>query len=97
MKLNKQILNAFQDEFLKEIKISNLQDVPFFKCGGKTIQLSKKGSKNKIHIKESRKGSFTKYCNGKVTEECIRKGKNSPNPAIRKKATFAANARKWNH
>lgn len=57
------------------------------------IELLKKGSK--IHIKESQKGSFTKYCNGKVTEECIRKGKNSPDPKIRKKATFAANARKW--
>lgn len=55
----------------------------------------KKGSK--IHIKDSQKGSFTKYCNGKVTEECIQKGKNSPDPKIRKKATFAANARKWNH
>lgn len=43
----------------------------------------KKGSK--IHIKDSQKGSFTKYCNGKVTEECIQKGKNSSDPKIRKK------------
>ena len=50
-----------------------------------------------IHIKESQKGSFTRYCNGKVTDECIKKGKNSPDPKIRKKATFAANARKWKH
>lgn len=50
-----------------------------------------------INIKEKNKGSFTKYCKGKVTEECIRKGKNSPNPKIRKKATFAANVRKWKH
>lgn len=57
------------------------------------VKLMKNGSK--IHIKESQRGSFTKYCNGKVTEECIRRGKNSPNPKIRKKATFAANARKW--
>lgn len=42
----------------------------------------KKGSK--IHIKDSQKGSFTKYCNGKVTEECIQKGKNSSDPKIRK-------------
>ena len=53
----------------------------------------KKG--NKIHIKESQKGSFTRYCNGKVTSECIRRGKNSPDPRIRKKATFAANSRLW--
>jgi len=55
------------------------------------LQYLKKG--NKIHIKESQKGSFTRYCNGKVTNECIRRGKNSPDPKIRKKATFAANAR----
>ena len=36
------------------------------------VQKFKKGSK--IKIKESQKGSFTKYCNGKVTEECIAKG-----------------------
>lgn len=51
----------------------------------------------KIHIKESQKGSFTRYCGGNVTQDCINKGKNSPNPAIRKKATFADNARKWKH
>lgn len=50
---------------------------------------------SKIHIKDSQKGSFTKYCKGKVTNECIQKGKNSPNPKIRKKAIFAQNSRKW--
>lgn len=55
----------------------------------------KKGSK--IHIKKSQRGSFTSYCGGKVTNECIQRGKNSPNPKIRKKATFAANARTWKH
>lgn len=59
------------------------------------IEFLKSGSG--IHIKESQKGSFTKYCNGKVTSECISRGKNSPDPKIRKKATFAANARKWSH
>ena len=51
---------------------------------------------SKIHIKKKNRGKFTEYCGGKVTEECIRRGKNSPNPTIRKRATFAANARKWN-
>ena len=55
----------------------------------------KKG--NKIQIKKSNKGKFTEYCGGKVTSECIAKGKNSPDPKIRKRATFAANARKWKH
>lgn len=50
----------------------------------------------KIHIKKKNRGKFTDYCGGKVTEECIRRGKNSSNSTIRKRATFAANARKWN-
>lgn len=50
-----------------------------------------------IHIKKKNKGSFTKWCGGNVTEECIKRGKNSSNPKIRKKATFAANARRWKH
>jgi hypothetical protein len=32
-----------------------------------------------------------------VTSECIARGKNSSDPAVRKRATFAANARKWKH
>ena len=49
-----------------------------------------------IHIKEKNKGKFTEYCGGKVTEACIRRGKNSSNPTTRKRATFAQNARNWN-
>lgn len=51
----------------------------------------------KIHIKKANRGKFTEYCGGKVTSECIAKGKRSSNPAVRKRATFAANARKWKH
>lgn len=64
-----------------------------FKLGGDIPTLK---SGNKIHIKKKNRGKFTDYCGGKVTEECIRRGKNSSNPTIRKRATFAANARKWN-
>lgn len=59
------------------------------------IQKFKTGSG--IHIKKSHKGLFTQYCNGKVTSECIQRGKHSSDPKIRKRATFAANARKWKH
>ena len=81
--------------FLEEItsKItSNKQDLPIlmFKNGGKT----KDNTKPKIHIKKSNEGNFTSYCGGKVTSECISKGKNSSSATIRKRATFAANARK---
>lgn len=50
-----------------------------------------------IHIKKKNRGKFTDYCGGNVTKECIRKGKNSSNPTTRKRANFAANARKWKH
>lgn len=51
----------------------------------------------KIHIKKANRGKFTEYCGGKVTSECIARGKKSSSPAVRKRATFAANARKWKH
>lgn len=51
--------------------------------------------KSGIHIKKENRGSFTSYCGGKVTDACIRKAKKSPSAAIRKKATFADNARHW--
>lgn len=47
-------------------------------------------------IKKKNRGKFTEYCGGKVTEACIRRGKNSSNPTTRKRATFAQNARNWN-
>ena len=56
------------------------------------LEIFKSGGK--IHIKKKNRGSFTRYCNGKVTNECIQRGKNSPDPAIRKKAVFAQNARR---
>lgn len=59
------------------------------------IHILKKGGS--IHIKKKNRGKFTEYCGGKVTEECIAKGKKSKDPKIRKRATFAANARKWKH
>ena len=62
----------------------NLEDVLILKKGG-------------IHIKKKNRGSFTRWCKGKVTAECIARGKRSKNPKIRKKATFAANARRWKH
>ena len=58
------------------------------------VLILKKGG---IHIKKKNRGKFTEYCGGKVTEECIAKGKKSKDPKIRKRATFAANARKWKH
>lgn len=60
-----------------------------------SVDSYKKGSK--IKIKKQNKGKFTEYCGGNVTSECIQRGKHSSDPKIRKRATFAANARKWKH
>lgn len=50
---------------------------------------------SKIHIKKKNRGKFTQYCGGNVTEECIRRGKNSSSATIRKRATFADNSRRF--
>jgi hypothetical protein len=89
---------SFTDKSIEEVfnntysKYFNLR-----KQGGSVnyIDYCKNGSG--IHIKKKNKGKFTDYCGGKVTAECIAKGKNSPSAAIRKRATFAANARTWKH
>ena len=56
-------------------------------------QPNKPMNKSGIHIKESHKGRFTavKKKTGKTTAEL----KHSKSPAVRKMATFAANAAKW--
>lgn len=63
----------------------------------KSSELNTFAKGGEMHIKPENRGKFTKYCGGKVTSECIARGKRSSNPAVRKRATFAANARKWHH
>jgi len=54
-----------------------------------------------IDIKPSHKGLFHKdvgkKLGEKITSSDIEKGLHSKNPAERKRANFARNARKWNH
>lgn len=70
-------------------------DLSKYSYNNNIIERFKKG--NKIKIKKENKGKFTDYCNGKVTSECINRGKNSPDPKIRKRATFAQSVRSWNN
>ena len=49
-----------------------------------------------IKIKKENVGKFTAYCKGNVTSKCIARGLKSKDPAVRKRANFARNARKWN-
>ena len=73
-----------------------IQNSPLFSgITHNVVGFYKKG--NKIHIKKENKGKFTEYCGGKVTSECIQRGKHSSDPKIRKRATFAQNARSWKH
>ena len=77
--------------------IENIPDklINIFLSGGNLKIKSKSG--NKIHIKKKNRGKFTEYCGGNVTSECIARAKRSGNPTLVKRATFAANARKWKH
>lgn len=54
-----------------------------------------------IKIKPSKRGSLHKALgvgkNKKIPVSDLKAAKNSKSPAIRKKANFALNARKWNH
>lgn len=53
-----------------------------------------------IHIKKSREGSLHAAIgvptNTKIPERKLLAAKNSKSPSLRKKATFAMNARSWN-
>lgn len=40
-------------------------------------------------------GTFTEYCGGKVTEECIQRGLKSPDPKVRARARLAKTFRKY--
>lgn len=91
MKYSQNQLNQFKS-FWNDISSSGLQLEADH--SNVSIPYNKKG--NKIHIKKENEGKFTAYCNGKVTNACIQKGKSSSDPKIRKRATFAANARTWN-
>ena len=51
----------------------------------------------KIEIKKSHEGRFTKYCDGKVTNECIEEGLASHSTKINKMAQLAKNAREFKH
>ena len=96
MEINKILYDQIQslDKNQLQKKLNQLS-INFYKKGGQLTK--KKDKKPKIHIKKENQGKFTDYCGGSVTDECIQRGKNSPDPKIRKRATFAANARKWKH
>ena len=92
LKIENQNLTQLIKNFDKQTCEKSIQR---YKSGG--YLLFKDGGKPKIHIKKKNRGKFTDYCGGKVTDSCIRRAKASGNPTLVKRATFAANARKWKH
>ena len=73
------------------------QQLQYQKQGGKMNAIEQFKEGHKIYIKKKNRGKFTAYCGGNVTSACIAKAKASGNPTLVKRATFAANARKWKH
>lgn len=95
---NNKINLTTNSNFNEESNIESLQDLILNlqqMQQRKVIDIFKRG--NKIRIKKENRGKFTEYCGGKVTQECISRGKRSPDPKIRKRATFADNARHFKH
>lgn len=88
-------LNNKQIKALGDMKLTSLPNSFNALPDVSTINTFAKGGG--IHIKKKNRGKFTDYCGGEVTSECIARGKRSSSPTIRKRATFAQNARKFKH
>lgn len=90
---NNRALAAFGDRVDNVDAMSDLKIAANFAAlGGHLL-----GDGGGIHIKKKNRGKFTDYCGGKVTSACIQRGKHSKSAAVRKRATFAQNARGWHH
>ena len=88
---------AKEDLYNKQLSSMSKYKISSMPNSFETPELDIFAKGGKIHIKKANRGKFTDYCGGKVTSECIARGKRSKSAAVRKRATFAANARKWHH
>ncbi len=88
---------AKEDLYNKQLSAMSKYKISSMPNSFETPELAVFAKGGKIHIKKANRGKFTDYCGGKVTSECIARGKRSKSAAVRKRATFAANARKWHH
>lgn len=88
---------AKEDLYNKQLSAMSKYKMSSMPNSFETPELAVFAKGGKIHIKKANRGKFTDYCGGKVTSECIARGKRSKSAAVRKRATFAANARKWKH
>lgn len=88
---------AKEDLYNKQLSAMSKYKMSSMPNSFETPELAIFAKGGKIHIKKANRGKFTDYCGGKVTSECIARGKRSKSAAVRRRATFAANARKWHH
>lgn len=88
---------AKEDLYNKQLSAMSKYKMSSMPNSFETPELAIFAKGGKIHIKKANRGKFTDYCGGKVTSECIARGKRSKSAAVRKRATFAANARKRHH
>lgn len=88
---------AKEDLYNKQLSAMSRYKMSSMPNSFETPELAMFAKGGKIHIKKENRGKFTDYCGGKVTSECIVRGKRSKSAAVRKRAIFAANARKWKH
>lgn len=88
---------AKEDLYNKQLSAMSKYKMPSMPNSFETPELAMFAKGGKIHIKKANRGKFTDYCGGKVTSECIARGKRSKSAAVRKRATFAQNARKFKH
>lgn len=88
---------AKEDLYNKQLSAMSKYKMSSMPNSFETPELAMFAKGGKIHTKKANRGKFTDYCGGKVTSECIARGKRSKSAAVKKRATFAANARKWHH
>jgi hypothetical protein len=90
-KLTENSQNFAQDEGIADqiaIRESINQEMPEFKKGGGWMKEARSSMNRKGTV-----GKFTEYCGGRVTNDCIERGLNSPDETVRKRAQFAKAAR----
>ena len=88
---------AKEDLYNKQLSAMSKYKMSSMPNSFETPELAVFAKGGKIHIKKENRGKFTDYCGGKVTSECIARGKRSKSAAVRKRAVFAQNVRKFKH
>lgn len=88
---------AKEDLYNKQLSAMSKYKISSMPNSFETPELAVFAKGGKIHIKKANRGKFTDYCGGKVTSECIARGKRSKSAAVRKRAVFAQNVRKFKH